>query len=250
MSFNIRIPNITASSTQEQIRQVHSYLFQVVEQLNWALNTIESTSASANTNTTTSADSKSQTSQEEDSLNTFNSIKGLIIKSADIVNAYYDEITTLINKNGLYEAYSDFGSFVEKTNNTLYGDSNGLTQQISSIQSIFDEDGNIKAECLVNGNIYSGILKYAYDGEAIVGIRVGQTTTKIDETGKEVEDFFAYAEFTANRLSFYDSNGYETAYISDKKLFINNVEIRYLFKMGGFEDTVQADRSIVTKWVG
>lgn len=249
MSFNIRIPNITANSTQEQIRQVHSYLYQVVEQLNWALNTIESASDNATTSTTTSVNSDSQTFQEETSLNTFNSIKGLIIKSADIVNAYYDEITTLINKNGLYEAYSDFGSFVEKTNNILYGDNNGLTQQISSFQSIFDEDGNIKAERLVNGNIYSGVLKYAYDGEAIVGIRVGQTTTKIDASGNEVEDFFAYAEFTANKLSFYDSNGYEAAYISDRKLFINNVEIKYLFKMGGFEDTVQSDKSIVTKWV-
>lgn len=44
MSVNLRYPNITAGSTQEQISQIKSYLHQLVEQLNYALPTIGGTS--------------------------------------------------------------------------------------------------------------------------------------------------------------------------------------------------------------
>ena len=250
MSYNIRIPKITASSTQEQIRQVHSYLYQVVEQLNWALNTIETSSSSANTSATTSIESDSQTSQEETSLNTFNSIKGLIIKSADIVNAYYEEIDNLLKLSGEYVAEASFpegsAKFVQNTTNTLKANSDSIVQYYDNMQKILSEIESIENQLIdVNAYIKSGLMYTEDDGTPIYGLEIGQKTEK-----NGVETFNQYARFIANKLSFFDSNGYEAAYISDKKLFINNVEINYLFKMGGFEDTVLADRSIVTKWVG
>lgn len=42
MSINIRYPNITGTSDKEQITQIKSYLLQLVEQLNYALNTLGS----------------------------------------------------------------------------------------------------------------------------------------------------------------------------------------------------------------
>lgn len=41
MSMEIRLPNITASREAEQISQIKSYLIQLVDQLNWALETME-----------------------------------------------------------------------------------------------------------------------------------------------------------------------------------------------------------------
>ena len=41
MSINIRYPNISGTSEREQLAQVKSYLHQLVEQLNWALPTLE-----------------------------------------------------------------------------------------------------------------------------------------------------------------------------------------------------------------
>lgn len=249
MKIDIRLPNINGKTDSEQLAQIKSYLYQFAGQLQWAMNTLETGNSNVAEQSAKQSAAKS-TSENASPASTFNQIKSLIIKSADIVNAYYDEITTLINKNNLYEAYSDFGTFVEKTNNTLYGDGSGLTQSIENIQQIFDENGNIKAERLVNGNIFSGVLKYAYDGEAIVGIRVGQTTQITNvETGETEETFKAYAEFTANRLSFFDSNGTEVAWISDKKLYITNIQVTGSFTMSSFVDTVLADGSIVTKWL-
>jgi hypothetical protein len=62
--------------------------------------------------------------------------------------------------------------------------------------------------------------------------------------------FNKFARFTSEKLSFYDSNGIEVAYISDKKLYITHIEVTGSFTQGGFVDTVLADRSVVTKWVG
>ena len=243
MSIDIRFPNITATTEAGKLQQMQSFMHQLVVQLNWALNNIDSITATPTVKPSTTA----STVSKDDPISTFNSLKGLIIKSADIVEAYYDEITTLIDKNNHYAAYSDFGEFKEDTNNVLYADGTGITQKIKNIQQIFDEDGNIIAERLVNGRIFSGILEYAKDGEAIVGIEIGQTTTT-----DGVSKFNKFARFTADKLAFYNAVNPDepVAYISDYRLYITNVEITGSFKEGGYVDTITDNGGIVTKWVG
>lgn len=48
MSINFRFPNINGSTETEQLKQIKSYLHQLVEQLNWAMSVLESGSAEAN----------------------------------------------------------------------------------------------------------------------------------------------------------------------------------------------------------
>lgn len=236
MSFDIRLPNITASTEAGKLQQMQSFMYQLVEQLNWALNNIDS---AVNTPTVKPSTAVSTASQD-DPISNFNSIKGLIIKSADIVTAYYDKIDELLKLSGEYTATSDFGTFKEETESLVSATDKQLRQDLVDKQTIFDENGNIKAEILVNGHIYSGIIEYALDGEAIVGIEIGQTTN----------GFKRFARFTAEKLSFYDINGDEVAYISDYKMYITHVEIRGSLKVGGYEDTITGDGGIVTKWVG
>ena len=245
MSIDIRFPNITAPTEAGKLQQLQSYMHQLVEQLNWALNTIDTSGGAGYV--VREAQKAGASSQTDDPISSFNSIKGLIIKSADIVEAYYDEITKLIDKNNHYAAYSDFGDFVEDTNNVLYADGTGLTQKIDNIQKIFDKDGNIIAERLVNGRIFSGILEYAMDGEAIVGIEIGQTTV-----ADGVSKFNKFARFTADKLAFYNAVNPDepVAYISDYKLYITHVEIIGSLTEGGYVDTITDGGGIVTKWVG
>ena len=244
MSIDIRFPNITAPTDAGRIQQLQSYMHQLVEQLNWALNNIDiagAGSTSAITKTSTATD----TTQKDDPISNFNSIKGLIIKSADIVNAYYEEIDNLLKLSGDYVAQSDFGTFKEESSNQLSATDKQLRQDLVDKQTIFDEDGYVKKELLVNGHIYSGIIEYATDGEAVVGIEIGQT---VKEDGEE--KFNKFARFTAERLSFYDIYSNEVAYISDYKLYITNVQITGSLIEGGYVDTIAADGSIVTKWRG
>lgn len=63
MSINIRYPNITGTSDKEQITQIKSYLHQLVEQLNYVLNTL----GSGDAETTNESQSGSQSNIELES---------------------------------------------------------------------------------------------------------------------------------------------------------------------------------------
>lgn len=228
MSIDIRLPNINGRTDSEQLAQIRSYLYQFASQLQWALGAVETSNGSDASVPTALASASVKT----DTASKFNEIKGLIIKSADIVNAYYEKIDELLKLSGDYTAQSDFGTFVEKTNNTLSAYNDRIEQNLSSIQSIYDENGNIRAELLVNGHIFSGIIEYAKDGEAIVGIEIGQTT-KVDG----VDVFNKFARFTAERLEFYDAMVQDepVAYISNYMLVITNAWVKGNLKLGAFE---------------
>jgi peptidoglycan hydrolase CwlO-like protein len=98
-------------------------------------------------------------------------------------------------------------------------------------------------------NIKTGLIDTRVDDYGnefpVYGIEIGQ----IDTANGDVV-LRRFARFTSGRLSFYDQNDSEVAYISDYKLYIRNVEITISFKMGGFVDTVTKDGDVVTKWVG
>jgi hypothetical protein len=86
MGTELRYPNINGRTDREQLTQLKGYLYQLVDQLQFALN-------NASTPSTTvvqvaSRPASSAGSSAPDAESTFNSIKSLIIKSADIVNAY------------------------------------------------------------------------------------------------------------------------------------------------------------------
>lgn len=237
----IRYPNINGNDAQK-LEQMKRYLHQLADDLNFQLKDNANT---ARTNYASSVDSSAKAVKKNDPVSNFNDIKALIIKSADIVQAYYAAITKLIDENNLYVAESDFGTFKEETEHTLYADGTGLTQQVSSIQTIFDENGNILDSRICDGYINSGILYYDENANAVIGLEIGQRNTNVD--GETV--FHQFARFTANKMSFFDSNGNEVAYISDRRLYIPEAHIQSQLAMGHFVDIVKPNGGIITKYV-
>lgn len=223
---------------------MHSFLYQTIEQLNWALNTIESGG-----NGTVSMQTKATTGSaggedKKDSGVNFNELKSLIIKSADIVNAYYEKIEAKLS--GKYVAQSDFGTYEQDTEYLIRGNSYNIEQLFSNIQKITTDLEGLEHSLIdVNAYIKSGELYTDDKGIPIYGLEIGQKT-EVD--GEEV--FNQFARFTAEKLSFFDYNGREVAYISDNKLYIANIEITGSFSQGGFVDTIQPDLSVITRWVG
>ena len=400
--IDLRLPNITGATEREQLQQTKSYLHQLVEQLNWALNNIDTQSNTAVVTPTARslAPVASGSVSQSDPQATFASIKSLIIKSAEIVDAYYDEINAKLE--GLYVAQSDFGTYVEATEAKIEANSQGITQTYTNVQTLQSNVGDISTTVTTLGGTVSDIntnvatlggtvtglnstvntlgstvntvggkvtevekkvdtvedevstvkedvktvdgkvdtvagdatanLQAAKDAlqgginklsgdlsdqvEAIKDVKdeteksiatvkgsvdglsgeidgvkenVDKKTKELDEAIKAtnvvvatvtgtiktgelfkdetglpvygleigqrntidgVETFNKYARFVSNRLSFYDSGGYEVAYISDSKLYITHAEITSSFKLGGFVDTVMSDGRVVTKWVG
>ena len=242
MNLDFRLPNITGSD-REQLAQIKSYLYQFIPTLQWALSTIETQSSSNAVyqqaeKSVSTADTSSQGNTTD-----FAAIKALIIKSADIVDAYYEEIEKRLSS--LYVAESDFGTFVEKTEQTTKETSTGMDRHFTHIQQILTDIENISLHLAeVDANIHTGIVDTDANGLPIYGIEIRQKNTLDGE-----EKYNKSARFTSDKLSFYDKHDIEVAYISDYKMYIRNVEITSSYKIGGFVDTVTAN-GVVTKWVG
>ena len=208
MSMDIRLPNITASTAEGKLQQMQSYMYQLVEQLNWALNMVESAQSGNATPAVKTVKSESISPKEAE--DTFNSIKALIIKSADIVKAYEDTILTEFN--GKYFADSDFGTYIEETKKSVKDTSDGVLEIYKNIQTIDSRVEGVENEVITtNGYIKRGELGKDKNGNVIYGIEIGET----NDNG-----FSKYARFTADKLSFFDQYGYEVAYIGAGCLYV------------------------------
>ena len=188
-------------------------------------------------NTTTNA----PLTEEAAAQSNFNSIKSLIIKSADIVNAYYDVINEKLV--GEYSALSEFGEYTEKTEKFITETSQFTNEYYASeqvIKSTLDAIGEIVLRN--EGYIKTGELYKDKDGNSVYGVEVGQTIPKND-----AKVYRKYARFMAGRLSFYDQNDVEVAHISGYKLYITHAEIKESLTIGGF--VIDATKGFTLKWV-
>ena len=218
MSVMIQTPNITAGNDRERLMQIQSYLYQMAQQLQWAFSTIE-TGGGGSSQPTVQQTTTTVVSAPQDPNKTFAGIKDLIIKSAEIVEAYYQEIGSRLE--GVYVARSDFGTYTEQTSQDIYQNSTSINQLYTNIRTLSDSlDELYNSTIGANAYLKSGLLYETEEGVPVYGLEIGQTNS-VD--GATVFDKFA--RFAADRLSFFDSNDVEVAYISDYKLYITNAEI-------------------------
>lgn len=242
MSIDIRLPNITGRTDSEQLAQIRSYLYQFAGQLQWALNTIESGGTGSNGTILQQIGSASE--KNDDPVSNFNQLKGLIIKSADIINAYYEKIDEMLKLSGHYVAQSEFGTFSQQTSAKVNANSTNIETLFSNIQKITDTIDDLYGSTIgTEAYLKSGLLYYDDNGVPVYGLEIGQTNTVDD-----VETFNKFARFTADRLSFYDADDTEVAYVSDYKLVITNAEIKGTLKIGGF--ILDTSNGLALRWEG
>ena len=121
--------------------------------------------------------------------------------------------------------------------------STSVNELYTNLQQIITDIDNLEHRLIdVNAYINSGLLYTDDAGVPIYGLEVGQRNV-ID--GAEV--FNKYARFISNRLSFYDENDTEVAYVSDYKLYITNAEITGSLKLGRY--VIDTSDGLIIKWV-
>ena len=241
MSIQIPTPNITASNDRERLQQMQSYLYRMAQQLQWAFDTLE-TGSNAVSQTRILPSQNAQKAASQDT--TFAGLKDLIIKSADIVNAYYVQISKRLE--GKYVAQSDFGTYTEQTSQEIQENSSNVNQLFTNVRTLSDTvDEMYNSTLSTNAYIKTGLLAEKEDGSPIFGLEVGQTNS-----ADGVQFFDKFARFTADRLSFYDRNDIEVAYISDYHLHITNASISgTLTLMDQFEISCDS-ASVDVNWMG
>lgn len=243
MSMMVQLPQLTGGSEQEQLRQMRGYLYQMAQQLNYALGTVETNMIKTRENSSAALE-KAESAGQKSASGTFNSIKALIIKSADIVDAYYEEINRKLE--GQYVAQSTFGTYTQETAQEIQENADGIQRAFTNIQEILSNVAEVQDQILsVNAYIKTGLLYYGDDGAPVYGVEIGQQNT----TGGTVS-FQKFCRLTSNKLSFFDANDSEVAYISDYRIYITTADIREMIsesaeikklKMGDYLWTVGSD---------
>ena len=251
--IDLRLPNITATTEAGKLQQVQSYMYQLVEQLNWALNNIDSISTQPPSTVGTTA----HTAQEDEAASNFNSIKGLIIKSADIVNAYYEEISRKLE--GLYVAEANFpegsAKYIEKTSaetlanstniNTLFTNTQTISSNVSNINNVLKTGEDCTTILGASAWVNIGVIGHDSAGFPIYGMEIGQVN---EENGVEV--YRRFAQYRSDGVHLFDQNGTEVVELSSSRMIIKtSAEFQGSISHGGFIDSVQPDRSVVTRWV-
>lgn len=220
--MSIPLPRQITGSGQEQLRQIQSYLFRLSQELELALGTVDKQlltlrDTAAQTERTVRAVSESQNPKAQ-----FSSLKALIIKSADIVNAYSEEISRKLS--GEYVAQSDYGTFRQETRQEIRENSQEITRAFSNMQVIEDTLAELNgAVTQVNAWIKTGKLGEDQDSVPIYGVEIGQQTEK-----DGIVAFQKFARLLADRLSFFDRNGLEVSYIGEESMHITRAEVSAL----------------------
>ena len=229
-----RYPNITGDTDKKQLQQLKSYLYQLVEQLNNA--------SPAQTGGVVATDTASQTGRADPG-ESFAALKGLIVKSADIVDAYCEKMEKKLS--GIYVAQSAFGDYIRKTENVITANATSAEQSYSHLQQIITDLQTREQE--TKAYIRTGLLYYAGpdeslpEGTPVYGVEVGQQTEGA---------FQGFGRFTAYGMTFYDESGAPAAQITQGKLKIPHAVVEGSFTAGGFCDEVLPDGSLVTRWQG
>lgn len=181
-SIDIKLPNITATSVSGKVDELQSYVYQMVSQLNWALNTIDTSNETgaeayerlnANLKDIQTLQNKSEKTPEDN----FNEIKALIIKSADIVEAYEQKIAS--DLSGEYVAQSEFGEYKKETASHLEQTDRSVSAVVESVETITDT--TIPA---LNNKVVQNTADIQANATAITS-KVSQETYDIDKATME-----------------------------------------------------------------
>lgn len=220
--MSIPLPRQITGSGQEQLRQIQSYLFRLSQELELALGTVDKQLLTLRDTAAQTERAVRTVSESQNPKAQFSSLKALIIKSADIVNAYYEEISRKLS--GEYVAQSDFGTFRQETRQSITENSQGITRAFSDLQTIENTLAELSgAVTQVNAWIKTGKLGEDENSVPVYGVEIGQQTEK-----DGIVAFQKFARLLADRLSFFDRNGLEVSYIGEESMHITRAEVSAL----------------------
>jgi len=144
MSVELILPRIDGVTTQQQLLQLKSCLFQMREQLQFALNNLSADNFSASgradlsravLNEINEASPEQQTQYQE--------LSALVVKTAHTVNSVYEEVSNRLNYE--YVAQSEYGDFRKWAELEIRGNADNITQyydKTSELKSNLEETEN------------------------------------------------------------------------------------------------------------
>lgn len=225
MMYSMPMPPTLTGTAEQQLVQMHRYLFRLNDELQRAMTAQEVTFQDLD-----ARQKKSVTvaELETDLAEQYSNAKSLIIKTADIVRSEMTKIEAALRSE--YIAKSEWGEYREDITQEIEATATGIVQsfdyesQINAVGTAF-EAYRIESQ----GYIRSGIIGFDDDNLPIYGIAIGQNlATATEVVGGEIYELIDMtrdlATYTANRITFWQ-NGIAAAYISNSEMVINKIKL-------------------------
>lgn len=255
MNYRVETPPALRGEADQQLRDMSSYLFRLSEMLNVALNSLNAGSFSSAAEV--QARQSSKTVQSDDTtVASYNELRGLINNTSIYVHSEIERLSTELERQ--YVAISDdWGTFQENISSSIEATAEGIVQSYgydAEIQTLQDEAAGFSAyKISTEGYIRQGFIDYDENNVPIVGIAIGQglTSSTVTVNGVEyqkIDNTASCAFYTASKVSF-RINGQEVAYVSNRKLYIGDVEITGSVVMGG-KWSISTANGLSIKWIG
>lgn len=187
--MDIRYPNITGATEAAQLQQIKSYLRQLVDQLNMTVKDANG-GAVMGYNSAMRVAVQNEIGEKTDPVADFNAIKALIIKSADIITAYYEEINNLLHLSGEFVAESDFGTYKEETSAII----NASNERI---RSLVTKTGEIDSDVDML-RVSQSVLEQTAEG---ISVRVTQAEGDISALGSRTSSAEASIKANADNIN-------------------------------------------------
>lgn len=255
MGIKVETPPALRGQPENQIKEISSYLYRLSEMLNIALNNLNQNNFSSAMEVSTSKASHSQ-EQGIDTVVSYNELRGLISNTAQIVNVETEKLRTELEQQ--YVAISDdWGTFQENISSTIETTAESIVESYnydSELQALHEEAAGFSAyKISTEGYIRRGFIDRDENNVPVVGIAIGQglTSTTVTVDGVEYQQIDSTAScafYTATKVSF-RINGQEVAYISNRKLYIGDVEITGSVVLGS-KWMISTTNGLTIKWIG
>ena len=242
------MPPYPTGSVAQQCAQQYSYLFQMAQQLNMALDQLEAVGAEdiVQKRAAAARGKGSEPTQKE----SYEKLKSLIVKTADTVERGMEQITAQMSES--YVAASDFGSYVARLSAYLEANPEAVTQYYGFYSELKADMAAVDAAFAdykvdTEGYIRTGIVYY--DGAVpVYGVAVGQNLTATEVDGERVVDPNNFrAVFTATKLSFWQDST-EVAYVSNNRLYIHDITVLGSLELGHWK--MEETDGLVFRWIG
>ena len=209
-------PPTLQGQERAQLEQLYRYLNTMSDKLNQALMAISIDQLTPETQ-------KMIRTAETSAAGTSETLKAMIVKTAQIVRNEMDEISTQLE--GHYQALSDeFGEYQRDLVTTITATAEGVLQNFNideRITNAQESADNYRKQ--ISKYIYSGILP---SGES--GIAIGENVTNEDGSLSSENKM---ATFTMQELAFWHGD-VKYAYFSDMVMHISKAEITNSMRMG------------------
>ena len=258
MSINLTPPPGIRGDDRSSLVQMHSFLFRLTEQLNAALNetdrriqeTERVTGISAGTTGSAPAGDNGNPPLTEQ----YESLKALIIKTADVVKSEMDVIENTLKSE--YMAWSDWGAYNEDITNVITQTASGVVENYqfaSSLKPLKDQVVDFDSYIVeTNGYIRRGII--GYDGEVpIIGIAIGKDLVSKEVTINgvvypEINMSRSMATYTDDKVTFWQ-NGVEIAWFSSSELVCRGIRTDKV-TLGDDLWEISYTNGFTIKWIG